>query len=334
MNRFTPVPLALGIVMVLLSTTIAMKASALNILLSNDDGLTSNLKALYVALKKEGHDVIVSAPCQGQSGMGGAIRFLQPLIPLTESCLNNAASAGEPGAGKVSKQGDGFDYSDFYYVNGTPIMSTAYGLDVLAPKRWQTPPDLVISGPNEGRNAGPFINSSGTVSNVQFAAGRGIPALALSGGTNSAGKTADDGNVSDNPVSAVIATQSARFVGMLEDESGKILVSPSNPLNVNFPDDVNVSTPWVKTRIGTYSDFSVTFVENLSTDPVANAMGRGAPYPGITLVMDKQEPLDSQASDEAYVSQQSISVSVMQVSFDAQVSSPAWLLDVLARLGD
>ena len=53
-------------------------AQAENILITNDDGLTSNLKALYTALKAQGHDVIVSVPCQGQSGMGAAIKFMRP----------------------------------------------------------------------------------------------------------------------------------------------------------------------------------------------------------------------------------------------------------------
>ncbi len=35
-----------------------------------DDGLTSNVKALYEALKADGHDVIVSVPCTNQSGDG------------------------------------------------------------------------------------------------------------------------------------------------------------------------------------------------------------------------------------------------------------------------
>jgi hypothetical protein len=42
--------------------TCASPAFALNIVLSNDDGLTSNLAALYLALKAAGHDVIVSVP--------------------------------------------------------------------------------------------------------------------------------------------------------------------------------------------------------------------------------------------------------------------------------
>lgn len=51
----------------------ASPALALNIVLSNDDGLTSNLVALYEALEAAGHDVIVSVPCTGQSGRGAAI---------------------------------------------------------------------------------------------------------------------------------------------------------------------------------------------------------------------------------------------------------------------
>jgi 5'-nucleotidase len=51
----------------------ASPALALNIVVSNDDGLTSNLVALYTALKSAGHDVIVSVPCTGQSGRGAAI---------------------------------------------------------------------------------------------------------------------------------------------------------------------------------------------------------------------------------------------------------------------
>jgi len=61
---------------------ISLPTSALNIVMSNDDGLTSNIKALYKALKTAGHDVVVSIPCQGQSGMGAAIIFLEPLTPL------------------------------------------------------------------------------------------------------------------------------------------------------------------------------------------------------------------------------------------------------------
>ncbi|MGY8790760.1 MAG: 5'/3'-nucleotidase SurE, partial [Pseudomonadales bacterium] len=156
--------LAVRLVLATSLVAFSLNASALNIMLSNDDGLTSNIKALYKTLKTAGHDVIVSTPCQGQSGMGAAILLLEPLTPLTKACLNNAATAGDAGAGPVSKVEKGFNYSDFSYVNGTPIMATAYGLDILAPARWGSAPDLVISGPNQGQNVGSIVVSSGTVS--------------------------------------------------------------------------------------------------------------------------------------------------------------------------
>ena len=92
----------------------SLSASALNILLSNDDGLTSNLKALYQALKTAEHDVIVSTPCQGQSGMGAAVKFLKPIKPLTASCLNNAGSPGDLGVGPVTKKEKAFDCGDLF----------------------------------------------------------------------------------------------------------------------------------------------------------------------------------------------------------------------------
>jgi 5'-nucleotidase len=155
-------------------------ASARNIVLSNDDGLTSNVVALYRALKAEGHDVIVSVPCDNQSGMGAALYIARPLAPLTEACLNNAAKPGDPGAGPVTRED--IANGDFFYVAGTPVMALLYGIDVVGATRWGAEPDLVLSGPNEGQNVGAIILSSGTVSNAQYAAVRGIPAIALSAG--------------------------------------------------------------------------------------------------------------------------------------------------------
>jgi len=57
-----------------LAATVA-PAGARTIVITNDDGLTSNTLALYRALKAKGHDVIVSVPCQNQSGKGAALRL-------------------------------------------------------------------------------------------------------------------------------------------------------------------------------------------------------------------------------------------------------------------
>lgn len=312
----------------------SMTASALNIVLSNDDGLTSNVKALYSALKADGHDVIVSIPCQGQSGMGAAIRFLKPLTRLTQACLNNAGFPGDPGAGPVTKKENGFDYTDFYYVDGTPVMATAYGLDVLAPHRWNKPPDVVLSGPNEGRNAGPMINSSGTVSNVQFAAGRGLPAIALSAGMNTQGKAGSDGNIAANPVSPAVAALASRFLKALEKAAkDKPLLPEDVALNINFPDQPEPGTPWKLTRIGTYQEHLITFSNNLSQDPFARAHGfAGQAYAGVTMERNPAPPAKEQLNDEAVVSQSAISVSVMQVSFGHPSAKQRWLAPVLKEL--
>ncbi|MCK9506382.1 MAG: 5'/3'-nucleotidase SurE [Porticoccaceae bacterium] len=319
-----------GIFLLMLS----LNASAKNILLTNDDGLTSNIVALYSALKESGHDVIVSVPCQGQSGMGAAILFLKPIKPLPEACLGRAALSGDPGVGPVTKKDENFSYTDFYYVNGTPVMATSYGLDVLAPKRWGGAPDLVLSGPNEGRNTGPMINASGTVSNVQFAAARGIPAIALSAGMNTAGKEESDGNIVNNPLSVVVAELSNTLVSHLEGSSdGDALLPESLALNVNFPDDVSHDTAWQLTRIGTYNEYTLAFSEDLSQDSFARSYGLAEqPYPGFTIAYNSTAPTQEQIDNEAYVAQNAISVSVMQVSFGTEKAEHDWLRSRLSEL--
>jgi 5'-nucleotidase len=302
-------------------------ASALNILLSNDDGLTSNVKALYTALKNAGHDVLVSTPCQGQSGMGGAVQFLRPLTPLSNACLNNAAAAGDPGAGQITKVEDGYDYSDFYYVNGTPVMATAYGLDVLAQARWGKYPDLLLSGPNEGRNTGYIVSSSGTVNNVQFAGGRGVPAIALSGGIESKGVKDEAGNYDDSPDSVVIANLSVKLLDVLITKAaGGSLLPERMLLNVNFPDVVTATTAFKFSRIGSAQELEFVFVSDLSQDPFAQSQGLGSfAFPGVSIRIADGEIDPDQATDEAHVSESAVSVTAMQLSYDHSQYGQQWL---------
>ena len=149
---------------------VSASASALTILLTNDDGLTSNLVALYAALKADGHDVIVSVPCTGQSGRGAAIVMYSTTVIVADNdktqveaeggCHNGAAPIGAPAVGTMQRSG--YTNGDFHYVHGSPVMATMYGLDVLAKARWGKAPDVVLSGPNEGQNVGLIVNSSGT----------------------------------------------------------------------------------------------------------------------------------------------------------------------------
>ena len=51
-----------------------------------------------------------------------------------------------------------------------------FAIDILVPKKFgSTPIDLVVSGPNEGSNAGPFVYTlSGTVGAAYISVERGV----------------------------------------------------------------------------------------------------------------------------------------------------------------
>lgn len=305
---------------VLLLSLHATAAHAHRILITNDDGLTSNVRALYAELKAAGHDVIVSVPCTGQSGMGGAIKFLRPIGPLATDCLNKAAKAGDPGFGPFTRSG--FE-NDWYYVDGTPVMATLYGLDVLARQRWGGNPDLVLSGPNEGQNVGAIVISSGTVNNVQYVALRGVPAIALSAGMN----TVDNANLA-NPLSNQVARLTRQFVDHLSKAFGLGFGLPKGvSLNVNFPDALE-APKWRMTKIGTYNSYDVRF----ETMPAAGS-DAAKPSGRIGIDVKRPEPTADQAEDEAFVVRQAITVSPMQVGYDLPASvAGAWQKKLKASL--
>ena len=310
----------------------ATPSAARNIVLTNDDGLTSNVLALYHALKAEGHDVVVSVPCANQSGMGAAAYFGRPIAPLGADCRNGAAIAGDPGAGSMTR-GD-LPENDFYYVAGTPVMATLYGIDVVGQKRWGTAPDLVLSGPNEGQNVGAIILSSGTVSNAQYAAVRGIPAIALSAGANSASTQS-----LDNPVSHAVAERTIELVRELDRTArGKQMLPAGLALNVNFPDNPT-GAAWQLTRVGTYNAYAVRFTDNMAKDasPTMRAMARehGAAVPelpGIAIDMNQNAPSPMQANDEAVVYKTGIAVSPMLAGYDAGSAQDSAVRNALRRL--
>ena len=309
-------------------------ASARNIVLTNDDGLTSNVVALYQALKEAGHDVIVAVPCANQSGMGAAAYFGKPLPPLAAPCRNEAAAAGNPGAGPMTRSD--LAAGDFFYTAGTPVMAMLYGIDVVGQKRWNKAPDLVLSGPNEGQNVGAIILNSGTVSNAQYAAVRGIPAIAVSAGMNST----DDEKLA-NPVSRLVADRTLELVTLLDKKAdGKPLLPLGLALNVNLPDDPK-GAEWRPTRIGTYNAYAVSFSGNMAKDasPAMHAMAKehGATVPelpGIVLDMNRAGPTTEQRNDESFVYRKAIAVSPMQAGYDAatgQVTNFTRLLRELFR---
>jgi 5'-nucleotidase len=250
--------------------------SRLKILLSNDDGLTENIRALRQSLLDAGYDVILSVPCQNQSGKGAASTFLQPIAALSKDCRGAAAKAGAPGVGAITA----LDHS--FYVDGTPVMATLYGIDIGARKVWNSAPDLVISGPNEGQNLGGFVIGSGTVSNAQIALLRGIPALAISA----------DLNTTNNAILAKeIADLTTRFVVTLQQHL-KHLVPNDVALNINFPkfdSGQGAQLKWRATHFGNFEWASVRFTEDLNGDSTATAFGlKDLHGPGISFTVHKK----------------------------------------------
>lgn len=293
---------------------------ALNILLVNDDGLTSNIKALYDELKANGHNVAVSVPCSPQSGRGGAIVMYSSTtisatndaqITAENGCHNGAAPIGAPAAGAFTKTG--YTNGDWYYVHGTPVMATVYGLDVVAKKRWGKAPDLVLSGPNEGQNVGKVVVHSGTIGNVQFTAGRGIPSIALSADTNTV-----DNETLNNANSKIVAKQTTVLVNKLQSKatSGQLLPKGLT-LNVNFPKTLTSSTPFAFSKIGSYDLYNLTF--NVSKN------SQGVDQFGLGADITKTPPTAVQVTDESAVSQSKISVTAMQVAYDHRPAAQEWL---------
>lgn len=301
----------------------ATPVSAHNIVIGNDDGLTANVKALYDALKAKGHDVIVAVPCQQGSGMGGAVQMMKPFQPLKTDCLHGAAKAGDPGAGPMTAAG--FE-NDFYYVDSTPVVAMLYGLDVVAPARWGKAPDLILSGPNIGRNAGPIVVSSGTVSNAQYGMMRGIASIALSAGMNSHSE-----NILANPLSQQIAERSVTLVQALiaGAEDGPLLPAGIG-LNVNFPDQLDGAV-WKSAQIGSLSDYDARFVDDLPK-VMGKAKAGSPPLPGLYFRVLEGRAEMGLEKDEAAVSRENISVSVMQVAYDVPEPQRALAEDMASLL--
>lgn len=314
------------------SLALAPAVEARNIVLTNDDGLTSNVVALYEALKAAGHDVVVSVPCTNQSGQGAALGIARPVTPLTEACLNDAAEPGAPGAGPMTRAGLPAG-GDFHYVSGTPVAALLHGLEVVGKTRWGKAPDLVLSGPNEGQNVGAIILSSGTVSAAQYAAVMGIPAIALSAGANTEAASLD------NPLSDEVARRSVELVAHLEDKAaGGPLLPAGLALNVNFPDTLE-GARWQLSEIGTYNAYKVGFATDMaqSASPMmqmmAKSRGMAIPaLPGVSFDFNTAAPTPEQQDDESVVYRRAIAVSPMQAGYAYPLGAAPLSRDALAAL--
>ena len=127
-----------------------------NILITNDDGISSSgLLAVNEAVKDLGKAIIV-APSKQRSGIGHAITFMEPVRIDKVKLIN-----GDIG----------------YSISGTPSDSVLLGVYEILDEK----PDLVISGINIGYNIGKAeLTTSGTLGAAIETASYGIPTIAVS----------------------------------------------------------------------------------------------------------------------------------------------------------
>jgi 5'-nucleotidase len=129
------------------------------ILLTNDDGVHSPGLAALIKKVSEVAEVVVVAPDREQSAVSHALTLHHPL---------RAARIG----------------ANVFSVEGTPTDCVNLGIHSLLSYR----PDLVISGVNRGANIADDVTYSGTVAAALEATLMGIPAIAVSLVTRTAGE--------------------------------------------------------------------------------------------------------------------------------------------------
>ena len=163
----------------------------MKILVSNDDGVYApGIDCLAKALATVG-EVTVVAPDRNQSGASNSLTLDRPL--------------------RVTQTSNGY-----HSVNGTPTDSVHLAITGL----FDTEPDIVVAGINNGANLGDDVVYSGTVAAATEGRFLGYPAIAVS-------LASKDEKHYDTAAKAVL-----RIVGHLK----AFPLPPDTILNVNVPD--------------------------------------------------------------------------------------------------
>ena len=136
----------------------------MKILITNDDGIESPLiHTLYKKLLSLGHECIICAPDKNNSCVSSSLRFWEyKYNDITKICDNIYTHKGTPA--------DGINY----YLRH-------FGLN----------PDLIISGINNGYNAGFDVLYSGTIGAASEGIVHSIPSIALSANEDATSNTID-----------------------------------------------------------------------------------------------------------------------------------------------
>ncbi len=169
------------------TTTTVAEGEALQILVTNDDGIAAEgIDTLVTALTAvDGVEVTIVAPAAQQSGTGGN---------ATDGPLTSAPAQTAGGVEATA-------------VDGFPADTIRVAFEDMGLQ-----PDLVISGINEGQNLGPLVDVSGTVGAARAAVRLGVPALAVSQGL---GETFDYESAADLVVTWLDENRAAIAAGEL-----------------------------------------------------------------------------------------------------------------------
>ncbi|MBD2206754.1 5'/3'-nucleotidase SurE [Calothrix sp. FACHB-1219] len=130
----------------------------MKLLISNDDGVSAlGIRTLANSLAEAGHDVTVVCPDRERSATGHGLTLHQPIrAEIVESIFHPDVKA--------------------WACDGTPSDCVKLALWALL----ESPPDLVLSGINQGANLGTEILYSGTVSAAMEGIIEGLPSIAFS----------------------------------------------------------------------------------------------------------------------------------------------------------
>ncbi|KAF2468558.1 sure-like protein [Lindgomyces ingoldianus] len=198
---------------------------AARVIQSNDDGWAEiNIRTFYEALTDAGHDVVLSAPAENQSGRGSS--DAAPGVVDSDGCEFSSCAGGSPPTGSNSSD------PRLNYVNSFPVTSIKAGIDTTAPKFFDgAKPEIALTGPNVGSNVAIQVPFSGTVGAAVYAAkNAGIPSIAFSGSTGE--QTAWN---KPTPLYSQIYADLALNITSTVLASGMPYLPASAWLNVNFP---------------------------------------------------------------------------------------------------
>lgn len=171
----------------------------MRVLVTNDDGIEApGLAVLVRTLVDGGHDVVVGAPAHDYSGSGSSMG----------SVVDGVQVGYQP-----------YRFGELPEVEAYAFQAPpAFAVLAFCTGSFGRPPELVVSGINDGFNTGRLIISSSTVGAVLVGSSLGLRGLAISTGFRPGSRF---------DTAAVVAAAAVRW---LADEG-----TPGQMLNVNVP---------------------------------------------------------------------------------------------------